>query len=97
MNKRIAFVSSLLAFSATAFAHPANSGGGFSAGILHPVSGVDHVLAMIAVGLWAAQLGGRNAWRLPGAFILMMIVGGLLALAGTRSRRDLLSTRSSRQ
>jgi urease accessory protein len=48
----------------------------------HPVSGLDHVLAMVAVGLWGAQLGAPAIWLLPVAFPLMMAFGGLLGLTG---------------
>lgn len=51
-------------------------------GLMHPIVGVDHVLAMIAVGLWAAQLGGRALWSMPLAFVGMMTLGGLAAMGG---------------
>jgi urease accessory protein len=52
------------------------------AGFQHPLTGIDHALAMIAVGLWAVQLGRRAIWVLPTTFPLAMIVGALLAQAG---------------
>ena len=55
---------------------------GFTGGFSHPLSGLDHILAMIAVGLWAAQLGGRSRWMVPAAFVSLMIVGGALGMAG---------------
>lgn len=55
---------------------------GFWAGVGHPFSGADHMLAMIAVGLWAAQMGGRALWTVPAAFVGLMLVGGGLAMAG---------------
>jgi urease accessory protein len=55
---------------------------GLVAGLLHPVSGLDHVLAMVAVGLWGAQLGAPAVWSLPIAFPLVMALGGALGLAG---------------
>lgn len=55
---------------------------GFKNGILHPISGIDHLLAMIAVGLWAAQLGGRGYWAVPATFVTVMVVGGGLGFAG---------------
>lgn len=55
---------------------------GFIAGFRHPLGGADHLLAMIAVGLWAAQMGGRAIWAVPGAFVSMMIVGGALGMYG---------------
>jgi urease accessory protein len=58
---------------------PANS---FAAGIGHPLGGLDHILAMVAVGLWAAQLGGRSLWAVPAAFVSLMTVGGVLGMMG---------------
>ncbi|MGA8052877.1 MAG: HupE/UreJ family protein [Burkholderiales bacterium] len=55
---------------------------GFLAGLVHPVSGMDHVLAMIAVGLWGAVLGPPAIWVLPVAFPMVMALGGLLGLLG---------------
>lgn len=57
-------------------------GGGLGEGFFHPMGGLDHVLAMVAVGLWAAQRGGRALWALPAAFLSMMAVGGLFGGAG---------------
>jgi urease accessory protein len=55
---------------------------GLLAGLRHPVSGLDHVLAMVAVGLWGAQLGAPAVWLLPVTFPLVMAFGGMLGLAG---------------
>jgi urease accessory protein len=55
---------------------------GFLSGLSHPVSGLDHVLAMVAVGLWGAVLGPPAIWVLPVAFPLVMAVGGLMGLLG---------------
>jgi urease accessory protein len=55
---------------------------GFVAGLHHPVSGLDHVLAMIAVGLWGAQLGPPALWILPVTFPMVMAFGGTLGLMG---------------
>lgn len=57
-------------------------GAGFLMGLFHPVSGLDHVLAMIAVGLWGAQLGAPAVWLLPVTFPLVMAFGGMLGLMG---------------
>jgi urease accessory protein len=51
---------------------------GSSAGWLHPLSGLDHLLAMIAVGAWSCQMGGKAIWVVPGAFVCCMLLGGLL-------------------
>lgn len=56
--------------------------GSFATGFSHPLSGLDHVLAMVAVGLWAALIGGRAIWALPAGFVSAMVVGFALALAG---------------
>ena len=55
---------------------------GFLTGLRHPVSGLDHVLAMIAVGLWGAQLGAPAVWLLPVTFPMVMAFGGFLGLVG---------------
>ncbi len=55
---------------------------GFASGFLHPLSGFDHVLAMVAVGLWGAQLGPPALWLLPVAFPLVMALGGFLGFVG---------------
>lgn len=57
---------------------------GVAAGFAHPIGGADHVLAMVAVGLWAAQLGGRGRWVLPGAFVGVMLLAGAFGMAGLR-------------
>ena len=55
---------------------------GFLAGLRHPVSGLDHVLAMVSVGLWGAQLGAPAVWLLPVTFPMVMAFGGMLGLVG---------------
>ena len=68
---------------APAFAHvQQGAAAGFLTGFVHPISGLDHVLAMVAVGLWGAQLGAPAIWVLPVAFPLVMAVGGMLGLMG---------------
>jgi urease accessory protein len=70
--------------STAAFAHPGLPGHthGFADGFAHPLSGLDHLLAMIAVGLWAAQLGGRALWLMPLTFVATMTVGAALGFGG---------------
>jgi len=64
-------------------AHPGHGpADSFSAGLNHPLHGLDHILAMVAVGLWAAQLGGRSLWAVPLTFVSLMTVGGALGMAG---------------
>jgi urease accessory protein len=55
---------------------------GLIAGFLHPFSGLDHLLAMVAVGLWAAQQGGRTLWVLPLSFVGAMTIGSALGMTG---------------
>jgi urease accessory protein len=65
------------------FAHvAAGEASGFLTGFLHPLSGADHALAMVAVGLWGAQLGAPAIWVLPIAFPLVMALGGMLGFLG---------------
>jgi urease accessory protein len=54
----------------------------FSAGLLHPPRGLDHLLAMVGVGLWSAQLGGRALWAIPAIFVASMAAGLVLAWMG---------------
>jgi urease accessory protein len=68
--------------AAPAAAHTGHGLDGFSAGFAHPFHGIDHLLAMIAVGAWAAQQSGRAVWALPAAFVGVMAVGGILGFAG---------------
>lgn len=85
MTKRFLFTGvAAFLISGPAFAHPGHGTetDAFMTGLLHPISGVDHILAMVAVGLWAAMLGGKALWRVPAAFVAMMGVGFVLALAG---------------
>lgn len=70
-------------FPATIHAHTiGTNAGGFLSGLEHPVFGPDHLLAMFAVGLWGAQIGGRSVWELPVAFPLIMTFGGILGIIG---------------
>jgi urease accessory protein len=55
---------------------------GLLSGLHHPVSGLDHILAMVAVGLWGAQLGPPAVWLLPVTFPMVMAFGGMLGLLG---------------
>ncbi len=72
----------LPALPAPAMAHGLHDSGTFMAGALHPAGGPDHVLAMIAVGLLAAQLAGRVLWLLPTTFVTAMLLGGGVGAAG---------------
>jgi urease accessory protein len=75
----------VLAWAVPAYAHVGEGkASGFLAGLRHPVSGLDHVLAMIAVGLWGAQLGAPAVWLLPVTFPMVMAFGGVLGLLGVK-------------
>ena len=68
---------------AAALAHPGHDGaGGLVHGFFHPVTGIDHVLAMIAVGVLAAQYGGRALWLVPMSFLVAMAAAGAIGMAG---------------
>jgi urease accessory protein len=72
----------LVSTAASAHADAADATGGFIAGFLHPLLGWDHVVAMVAVGLWGAFLGAPAIWVLPVVFPLVMALGGVLGVAG---------------
>ena len=79
----VVLAMAIAAFATPSFAHiQRGEGGGFLTGFLHPISGLDHVLAMVAVGLWGAQLGAPAIWALPVTFPLVMAFGGFLGLLG---------------
>jgi urease accessory protein len=85
MNRLLTFLFAcgLAVLPVTAFAHTGlGDTSGFAHGMAHPVSGLDHVLAMIAVGVFAYQLGGRALWLVPGTFVFLMAGGGALGMAG---------------
>ncbi|MGI2072435.1 HupE/UreJ family protein [Shewanella baltica] len=69
-----------LCWIAPVSAHEIHSGGGFMSGFNHPVLGFDHLLAMLSVGMLSTQLGGRAIWTVPLAFVVFMLVGGILGL-----------------
>jgi len=71
----------LLATALPAAAHPGHGPmSGFAAGIQHPLSGMDHLLAMIAVGLWAGLCGSRREWLWPATFVFSMVAGGVIGM-----------------
>ena len=73
----------LLLAATPAWAHvQQGQAAGFLTGVKHPISGLDHVLAMISVGLWGAQLGSPAVWLLPVTFPMVMAFGGFLGLVG---------------
>jgi len=79
----IALLGTILLSAQTAFAHSQKGEAvGFLTGVRHPISGLDHVLAMVAVGLWGAQLGSPAIWILLVAFPTVMAIGGMFGLMG---------------
>ncbi|MCO6411905.1 MAG: HupE/UreJ family protein [Thiogranum sp.] len=86
--KRTTFIAGLITLTTLLAAQPATAHtltgalGGVSSGLAHPFLGIDHMLAMLAVGLWAAQLGGGALWKVPLAFVGTMLIGAWLGLSG---------------
>jgi urease accessory protein len=73
----------LLLWPSSASAHIlGDQAGGFISGFVHPISGLDHIVAMVSVGLWGAQLGPPAIWLLPVTFPMVMAFGGMLGLMG---------------
>ena len=72
---RLALTALALAVPSLAQAHPGLHMHGFAAGVAHPLTGLDHLLAMVAVGFWAASLGGAARFVVPGAFVSFMTLG----------------------
>jgi len=85
---RILFLFIAFYFPNTAFAH-AVEGNGFLAGLYHPVFGLDHLLAMLAVGVLSTQVGGRAIWFVPASFVTIMLLAGV---AGMEALIDLTTT-----
>lgn len=84
MAERAGLVVIATALAGPALAHTgAGAVHGFGAGLLHPLFGVDHVLAMVAVGLWAGLTGGRARFAYPLAFVGMMVLAGLWGMSGS--------------
>jgi urease accessory protein len=79
-----AFVALLmLCIPSALYAHVGREAGqGFVSGLLHPVFGLDHFLAMLSVGIVSAQLGGRRIFTIPATFVLSMIVGAVIGVRG---------------
>jgi urease accessory protein len=81
---RILALITLSLFAGAASAHTGvhSTLTGFAGGLVHPFLGLDHLFAMIAIGLWAGQQGGRTLWAIPAAFVGAMLAGGMLAWSG---------------
>ncbi len=83
MKKFAPFLAAILLAPTLAQAHTGvGDTNGFAHGFEHPLFGLDHFLAMVAIGLWAAQIGGRALWAVPLTFVSVMAAGGALGIAG---------------
>lgn len=82
--KRLALAAFAILAPLPALAHPGHGhhDGGFAYGLLHPLTGLDHILAMVAVGIWAAMIGGRAVLALPAAFVATMVLAAGAGMAG---------------
>lgn len=81
LPRALSFAFLLAPGAALAHSGPAGHSHGFADGLLHPLGGLDHLLAMIAVGLFAAHLGGRAMWLVPLSFVALMAAGGAIGFA----------------
>ncbi len=79
---RLATAAGLALWAGAAAAHPGHESASFFSGITHPPGGADHLLAMLAVGLYAARQAGRQRWALPASFVLAMLAGAGLGALG---------------
>lgn len=85
--KKLVLSSLLVGFTNLVLAHPGHELVGTSlqsayAGFMHPLTGWDHLLVMLAIGIWASKLGGKARWQLPLTFLSIITLGALLGLAG---------------
>ena len=78
----IAIAALLAGLTSPALAHTGSVSGGFASGLSHPLFGLDHAVAMVAVGLWGAFLGAPAIFILPVVFPLVMALGGVLGILG---------------
>jgi urease accessory protein len=85
LHPRSGLIASLVFFTLTpqiAYAHVGIlSANGWEHGVLHPLLGIDHLVVMLAVGIWARQLGGRATWLVPLSFVSVMVLGGMLGMS----------------
>lgn len=78
-----AMLVAALSVTSPVFAHEGSEhAGGLAAGFLHPLMGADHILAMLAIGIWAAQCKGRTRWLMLLAFLIVMALGAVIAMFG---------------
>jgi len=80
---KVGLTTLIAAVPTLALAHPGHEHStSFFSGFMHPMGGLDHLLAMIAIGLWAVSIGGKALWAVPAAFIGTMLLGGALGMMG---------------
>ncbi|MDP3332354.1 MAG: HupE/UreJ family protein [Methylotenera sp.] len=85
MKKQL-FIGALLSLvSSSVYAHGGHTGHVFLAGFTHPFSGIDHVLVMLAIGLWAGKIGGAARWQLPLTFVVIMAISAMIGVGGMPS------------
>lgn len=77
-----AYAAAVVLIPPVALAHDEHGSGGFQGGVAHPFTGLDHLAAMIGVGVLAGLVGGRAAWSLPAAFLVSVAVGAVAGLSG---------------
>lgn len=82
MKKQITIATLFSMFSSMAFAHPGHGLINAYEGFMHPLTGWDHLLVMLAMGFWAAKLSGKARWQLPATFIIIMTIGAALGFLG---------------
>ncbi len=80
--RRLGLAAALVLLPTAALAHTGSGAGGVAHGFQHPVTGLDHILAMVMVGVFAWQLGGRSVWLVPASFVVAMALGGALGVSG---------------
>jgi urease accessory protein len=82
MKKQISLATLFSLFCSMANAHPGHGFSSAYAGFMHPLTGWDHLLVMLAIGVWASKLGSKARWQLPLTFLSIMTLGAILGLAG---------------
>ena len=75
MKKSLLILMTLVGFPLTAMAHPGHDAVGFMSGFLHPLTGLDHLLVMLAIGFWAARAPTENRFQIPTLFIIFLLIG----------------------
>ncbi|MCW5712996.1 MAG: HupE/UreJ family protein [Bauldia sp.] len=80
--RRLGLTAALVLLPSVAFAHTGDHSSGLAHGFAHPITGLDHILAMVMVGIFAWQLGGRAVWLVPATFVVVMALGGVLGISG---------------